>query len=159
MKFKRVAVGGTFDYLHDGHMAILAKAFEAGERVVIGITSDEMQPAKDLAGIQPLSVRRKALEDALHSRGWMERAEICVISDPFGPAIDDEKLEAIVVSPETRPRAEELNKLRASRGLAPLHIIEIPFVLAEDGSPISSIRIRYGEMDTHGRLLKRQELA
>ncbi len=159
MKFKKVAVGGTFDYLHDGHIAILAKAFEVGERVVVGITSDEMYPAKDVAGIQPLSVRRRALEETLRSRGWMDRAEICVISDPFGPAIDDEKLDAIVVSPETRPRAEELNKLRTSRGLAPLHIIEIPFVLAEDGSPISSIRIRYGEMDIHGKLLKRQELA
>jgi pantetheine-phosphate adenylyltransferase len=155
MKFKKIAVGGTFDYLHDGHVAILAKAFELGEHVLVGITSDEMQLVKDSAGIQPLEVRKPALLELLRSRGWLERAEVHVISDPFGSAIDDTDLEAIVVSPETKQRAEELNELRASRGLRTLEIIQIPFVLAEDGTPISSIRIRYGEIDVHGKLLKR----
>jgi len=155
MKFKRIAVGGTFDYLHDGHLAILAKAFELGGHVLIGITSDEMQLVKDSAGIQPLEVRKQALLELLRSRGWLELAEVYVISDPFGPTIDDPELEAIVISPETRRRAEELNELRASKGLRTLEIIQIPFVLSEDGTPISSIRIRYGEIDIHGKLLKR----
>jgi pantetheine-phosphate adenylyltransferase len=38
--------------------------------------------------------------------------------------------------------------------LKPLEVVEIPFVLAEDGKPISSIRIRYGEIDVHGKLLR-----
>jgi len=155
MKFKRIAVGGTFDYLHDGHVTILAKAFELGGHVLIGITSDEMQLVKDSAGIQPLEVRKQALLELLRSRDWLELAEVYIISDPFGPTIDDPELEAIVVSPETRRRAEELNELRASKGLTTLEIIQIPFVLAEDGTPISSIRIRYGEIDIHGKLLKR----
>lgn len=158
MKFEKVAVGGTFDYLHDGHVAILAKAFELGDRVLVGITSDEMQLVKDAAGIQPLEVRKQALLELLRSRGWLERAEPHVISDPFGPAVDDSELEAIVASSETAGKAKELNKIRASKGLAPLEIIEIPFVLAEDGAPISSIRIRYGEIDVHGKLLKRHDL-
>lgn len=155
LRFKKVAVGGTFEFLHDGHIAILTKAFEVGERVLVGITSDEMGLEKDSVGIQPLGVRMQALRDLLVKRGWIKRAEIYVISDPFGPALDDPKLEAIVVSPETRPRAEELNRIRASKGLRKLQVIEIPFVLAEDGTPISSARIRYGEMDEHGRLKKR----
>jgi len=159
MKYKKIVVGGTFDYLHKGHRAILAKAFELGERVLIGICSDEMELVKDSAGIQPLDVRRRSLEEVLHSRGWLERAEIQVISDPFGPAASDAELQVIVVSPETRPRAEELNRLRASRGLSTLEIVEIPFVLAEDGTPISSIRIRYGEMDSRGRVLKPPQVA
>jgi pantetheine-phosphate adenylyltransferase len=155
MKFKKIALGGTFDYIHDGHLAILAKAFELGEHVLIGITSNEMQLVKDSAGIPPLEVRRRELLDVLSHHNWSERAEVYIISDPFGPAADDPELEAIVVSPETKPRAEEINRVRTSKGLKQLEIIDIPFVLAEDGLPISSIRIRYGEIDVHGKLLNR----
>jgi len=156
MRFKKVVVGGTFDYLHDGHVAILSKAFEVGERVLVGICSDEMQLLlrKDSAGVQPLEVRMKALLELLKAKNWQERAEIQVISDPFGPAAERQELDAIVVSPETRARVGELNELRGSKGLAALDIVEIPFVLAEDGHPISSIKIRYGETDTHGKRLK-----
>lgn len=40
----KVAVGGTFQYLHDGHARLIEKAFEiAGSgKVYIGLTSDEM---------------------------------------------------------------------------------------------------------------------
>jgi pantetheine-phosphate adenylyltransferase len=155
MKFKKIAVGGTFDYIHDGHLAILAKAFELGEHVLIGITSSEMQLVKDSAGIPPLEVRRRELLEVLSSHGWVGRAEVYIISDPFGPAVDNPELEAIVVSPETRQRAEEINKFRNTKGFKQLEIIDIPFVLAEDGLPISSIRIRYGEIDVHGKLLNR----
>ena len=155
MKFKKIAVGGTFDYIHDGHLAILAKAFELGEHVLIGITSSEMQLVKDTAGIPPLEVRRRELLEVLSSHDWVVRAEVYIISDPFGPAVDDPELEAIVVSSETRPRADEINKFRNTKGFKQLEIIDIPFVLAEDGLPISSIRIRYGEIDVHGKLLNR----
>ena len=40
-KFKKVAVGGTFDELHRGHKVLLQKAFEIGDRVLIGLCDDE----------------------------------------------------------------------------------------------------------------------
>jgi pantetheine-phosphate adenylyltransferase len=158
LKFKKVAVGGTFDHMHDGHKALLRKAFEVGERVVVGICSDEMNLVKDSAGIRPLEERMSKLRDFLQSEGFLERAEIVLISDPFGPALEDGTFDSIVVSGETRPRAEELNRLRAKKGLKELEIVEIPFVLAEDGLPVSSVRIRYGEIDEHGKLLKKSFL-
>ena len=39
---RTVAVAGTFDVLHDGHRALLRRAFESGDRVVVGITTDRM---------------------------------------------------------------------------------------------------------------------
>ncbi len=153
MKFKKVAAGGTFDHLHDGHVALLEKAFEIGECVYIGICADEMVKVKG-CGVQPLEQRLSSLHQILGERGFGGRAEVVVIYDPHGPAATDPNLEAIVVSPETKKRAEEINERRRASGLRELWIVEIPFVLAEDGEPISSTRIRAGEIDVHGKLLK-----
>ena len=53
----RVCLGGTFDLLHAGHEALLAKAFAIGDKeVIIGITSDAM--AKRTRGtVNPLERR------------------------------------------------------------------------------------------------------
>ncbi|MBC7218532.1 MAG: phosphopantetheine adenylyltransferase [Hadesarchaea archaeon] len=160
MKFRKVVIGGTFDYLHNGHLALISKAYEVGERVVIGICSDEMQQLlmKDSAGIQPLAIRLWRLLNELHNRGWLERTEVNILSDPYGTAVSDRNINAIVVSPETKVRAEEINRIRISKGLHPLEIVVVPFVLAEDGKPISSIRIRYGEIDIHGKKLNRSRI-
>ena len=39
-KYKRAAVGGTFDILHVGHKHLLGNSFQISEEVVIGVTSD-----------------------------------------------------------------------------------------------------------------------
>ncbi|MFP4006087.1 MAG: phosphopantetheine adenylyltransferase [Candidatus Hadarchaeia archaeon] len=150
---EKVAVGGTFDFLHDGHKAILSKAFQKGKEVMIGLVSDRMRLKKDAAGIKPLEERRKDLEHYLEKRGWLERSDIRVIYDSVGPAADESCLEAIVVTEETRGGAEKINEIRKDNDLDPLEIIEIPLVLADDGKPISSIRIRYNEIDKQGNLI------
>lgn len=157
MKYEKVAVGGTFDYLHDGHKAIISKAFEVGQNVQIGIVSDKMELEKDSAGIQSLEKRCEKLKDFLKERNWLDRAEFKKLNDRLGPAVDDEDLEAIVVSAETRPNANRINDLRSERQLTPIEIVQIPFVLADDGKPISSIRIRYGEIDIHGNVMKEEK--
>jgi len=154
MKYEKVAIGGTFDYLHDGHKAIIETAFEKGESVLIGIVSDHMELKKDSVGILPLEDRKELLEEYLEDMGWLDRAEICVIDDPYGPAASDSDLGAIVVTEETIANAKKINELREKEGLDSLEIIKIPLVLADDGEPISSIRIRYGEIDVHGKLRK-----
>ncbi len=41
-KYRSIAVGGTFDQIHKGHRALLSRAFDNGQQVFIGLTSDEL---------------------------------------------------------------------------------------------------------------------
>ena len=154
--FSLVAVGGTFDMLHEGHKALLRKAFEVGRRVVIGLTTDELVAQLGKAhDVAPYEERLWELLHFLIEERVLHRTQIVALNDPHGPAAWDEGLEAIVVSEETRGKAEEVNKLRMGRGLKPLDVVVVPLVLAEDGKPISTSRIRAGEVDREGRLLRR----
>jgi len=158
--FTTVAVGGTFDKLHKGHKELLRAAFKLGRKVVIGLTSDEMvAQSKSDVKIDPLSKRRENLESWIKEERMDELAEydVVVINDVYGTAIHDEKLEALVVSEETYERATMINKIRASKGLKQLVIVVVPLVLAYDGKPISSTRIRRGEIDAEGRPLARAQ--
>ncbi|MEM0217434.1 MAG: phosphopantetheine adenylyltransferase [Candidatus Nezhaarchaeales archaeon] len=154
--FNLVAVGGTFDRLHRGHKELLRTAFNIGRKVVIGITSDEMVArSKSNAKINSLEKRREVLERWIKEEGLCDLAdyEIVVINDVYGVTIYDEKLETLVVSEETLERALTINKLRRDRGLRPLTIVVVPMVLAYNGKPISSTRIRRGEIDQEGKPL------
>ncbi|MCS7102864.1 MAG: phosphopantetheine adenylyltransferase, partial [Candidatus Korarchaeum sp.] len=62
-----------------------------------------------------------------------------------------EEADVIVVSTESYERALIVNERRKRKGLKELKIVVLPLVLAEDGKPISSSRIRRGEVDLEGR--------
>ncbi|MFX1519202.1 MAG: phosphopantetheine adenylyltransferase [Promethearchaeota archaeon] len=157
-KYSVVGLGGTFDRLHKGHKALLQKAFEIGEHVLIGITSEEMLSGKDNAKkIQPYTQRVKNMENHLKTNGLLQRAKIVKLSDRYGPAITMPEMEAIIVTEETRPTAEEINNIRKANRLVPLAIISVPRVLADDGLPISSSRIRAGIIDKNGEVPKKHE--
>lgn len=134
-KFKYVCVAGTFDGIHVGHEALLNRAFDAGERVLIGITSDEYvlryKSLKSPKVPKSLTKRKQDLIGWLAAHGYAsDRYEIIPIDDPFEPAASDPTLDALVVSEETRDRGEELNALRKSRGFKPLTLIVIPMIPA-----------------------------
>lgn len=150
MKFKNVAVGGTFDHFHKGHEKLLNKAFEVGHNVLIGVTSDEFGGKK--GNIEPCSKRILHLEEFLQK--FDSRYSVKRLEEPFGPTTDDAEIDAIVVSKETKPTAEKINEVRREKDMNPLQIFIIDFVLADDGKPISSTRIRNGEIDSNGKVLK-----
>ena len=153
-KFKKVAVGGTFDELHSGHKALINKAFEVGEKVVIGLSSDEFVLKMGKPHITaPYNERCKELKDYLEELGLAERSEIVPLNDPFGLTISSRGLEALVVSQETGRTAEKINERRQNSGLAPLEIVIVNMVPAENSAPISTTRIRSGEIDRKGHIL------
>jgi pantetheine-phosphate adenylyltransferase len=150
MKYKNVAVGGTFDHFHRGHEKLLNKAFDIGNYIMVGVTSNEFGGRK--GNIEPCSKRMSELEEFLqkfNSRYTLKRLE-----EPYGPTVHDPEIDAIVVSNETEPVAHKINEIREQKGIKPLKIFVISWVLAEDGKPISSTRIRNGEIDRNGKVLK-----
>ncbi len=147
----RVAVGGTFDPLHDGHKALLMKAAKLSKegQMVIGLTSDEMAGNKNHE-VDNYRSRYDELMKFMHGLGVSPL--IVMLDDPYGPTISDD-FDYLIVSPETLPVAEEINRIRTKKNLKLLKIVLVDYVLAEDGLPISSTRIRRGEIDNHGKLL------
>ena len=155
-QFKVVAVGGTFDELHKGHKALLLKAFEVGEQVLVGLCTDEFVAKMNKPHIvAPYEGRLSELKAFLKEHGLTERAKILPLNDVYGVTLQKGCLEALVVSRETEPTAKRINEERAKRGLEPLDIIVIDMVPAENHKPISTTRIRKGEIDREGHLIKR----
>ena len=148
--YKKIAVGGTFDKFHRGHEVLIKTAFDMGEEVLIGITSDSFASNKN-HDIEPCSVRISKLREFVNR--FNKPYEIKEIFDVFGTADKDPDLDAIVVSEETEKSADIINQERRKNNLNPLDVIVISWVLAEDYRPISSTRIRKKEIDWSGKLL------
>ena len=151
-----VALGGTFDPVHDGHRKLFERAFELGD-VTIGLTSDALAPKTRSVDrhVRPYDERKATLEDELaaiapeYDRGF----EIRTLESPTGIATEPQ-FDYLVVSPETKGGGERINEIRRERGHDPLEIVVVPHVLAEDGDIISSTRIFQGEIDEHGSVVE-----
>lgn len=154
-KFRKVAVGGTFDEFHKGHRRLLAKAFEIGEIVLIGLCTDEFARKMGKPHMTaPYEVRLRELQDFMKKSKINAKTEIIPLNDPYGNTLTDKCIEALVVSEETEKTALKINQERNQRQLPPLKIITINMVPAENYKPISTTRIREGEIDREGHLLK-----
>jgi len=156
-KSRTVGVGGTFDELHKGHRALLVKAFEVGDHVVIGMSTDEFVRTMGKPHLTASYRQRlRDLKNFLGEHGLLQRVEIIPISDAYGGVLLSKgPIEALIVSRETEPTAVKINEKRQGIGLTPLQIIVIDMIPSENHSPISTTRIRRGEIDREGHLLKR----
>ena len=155
-KFTTVAVGGTFDELHKGHKTLLLEAFNVGEHVQIGLCSDNFVKRLSKPHLTAsYDQRLRELEVFLRQNGLQERAYVVCIDDPFGVTLSDRSIEALIVSKETEPIALVINRRRVEAGLIPLQILTIDMIPSENHFPISTTRIRCGEIDREGHLLRK----
>ncbi len=154
-KFRKVAVGGTFDEFHRGHKVLLMKAFEIGGHVLIGLCSDEfVEKMGKPHATASYEERLKELRGFLKVLGLSDKAEIVSLNDPYGVTVTDRCIEALVVSEETEKTALKINQKRSEAQLPPLTIVTISMVPAENYEPISTTRIREGEIDREGHILR-----
>jgi pantetheine-phosphate adenylyltransferase len=149
-----VATGGTFDEIHIGHIALLAKAFEVGNKVIIGVSSDEFAKKRGKRLNHDFDERVARLKKIIRKEFGDVNYEIAKLEGDFGPAVTSGDVGALVASSETGNKGKTLNEIRTKKGLKPAKVIMVELIRAEDGSPISSTRIRAGEIDSKGRLLK-----
>jgi pantetheine-phosphate adenylyltransferase len=147
-----VAVGGSFDPLHDGHKVLLGKACELSRNgeLLIGLTSDEMVKKKGHK-VRDYKSRLSDVRRFILAQG-IDPA-IVRLDEPYGPTVNDD-FDFIVVSPETLPGALKINEIREKKALRHIKIVLVDYVLAQDGFPISSTRIAKGEIDEHGNILR-----
>ena len=150
--FELVAMGGTFDIIHSGHMALLNKAFSISTKVIIGVTSDQLAVKKGKNPENDYSKRISLLKSTIEENFPDSVYEISKLENEFGPAVLEESVKALIVSEETSDKGTLLNKLRAERNLPPVKIVVVPMVLAKDGKAISTTRIKNSEIDSHGNL-------
>jgi pantetheine-phosphate adenylyltransferase len=151
-----VAAGGTFDEIHIGHIALLSKAFEVGNNVIIGVSSDEF--AAKTKGKNKVNhnydQRVLNLKAIIQKKLGSVSYEISKLDNEYGPIVTSGKVEALIASTETARKGDKINEIRSKNGLPPIATISVDLIRAEDGTPISSTRIRKGEIDPYGKTLK-----
>lgn len=157
--YNLVVCGATLDHFHKGHEGYLRFALSKAQRMLLGLTSDAFAQTKPLnQTIEPYEERKAALLTFLEKENVTDRVTIEPIDDAFIPkAWDSLPIEAIVVSVETRKGADSVNEHRLAHGQKSLEVITCAMELADDGKPMSSFRIRNGEINRRGKLFVRPE--
>ncbi len=150
MHFEHVVVGGTFDVFHNGHKDFLQSAFRVARRVTVGVTSDEMAVAFGKTAFYPYEKRESDVRDFLQKSKLGTSWQILKIHDVFGTTTGDTTIDAICVTENTYDGAVKINEARKNLKMKPVEIVQLPLSLASDGKPISSTRIRAGEINQDG---------
>ena len=157
-KFRFACTGGTFDRIHKGHEALLKKAFAVAERVLIGLTSDKMvrRTKKFHENAKPYAKRKKELVAFLRKNRFLKKSRVVTLNDVCGPTVAKKNsCDCIVTSRKTLAGALEINKRRRKNKLKPLPIVFVKTIDSEDLKPISSTRVRKGQINRAGRVFER----
>ena len=151
--FDTVATGGTFDILHKGHYILLLKAFEVGNHVIIGLSSDNYANQKKKKIANDYTIRLKNLRKFIKEKFNKSNYSIYELNNFYGPTVLNREVQAIVTTESSKENCIKINALRESKNIIKLEIVIVPLVEDHEGKVISSTRIRQGEIDINGSKL------
>ncbi|CAN6654524.1 phosphopantetheine adenylyltransferase [Trichomonascus vanleenenianus] len=151
-QYNVVAVGGTFDHLHDGHKLLLTlSGYICREMLVVGVTGPELLKNKKYAeAMQSYARRRTSVEDFVGYVFPALKVHCEMINDVYGPTATMPEIEALVVSKETRSGGDAVNKMRREKNWKELDIHEVQLVGCSDGddeTKLSSTELRRIELE------------
>lgn len=155
-----VAVGGTFDHLHDGHKILLQlTSFCASTKIIVGVTGDELLKGKKFREfLEPLSFRmnsvRKFLQQIMNQG---QRFEIYQINDVCGPTGYLRAIDALIISHETTLGAAFVNKVRSEKGYGELKVVSAD-VVGGDGNAENNWKGKLSSTDLREIELKKRRL-
>ncbi|KAF7796694.1 hypothetical protein EIP86_007877 [Pleurotus ostreatoroseus] len=132
--FPVVALGGTFDHLHAGHKILLSMAaWIARDTLIVGVTDDALlQKKANKDVLQSIGVRMTVAKAFLRLFRPQVQYEMVPITDVYGPTGWEPNIQALVVSKETLPGAEAIEKHRKEKSLPPLHRFVIDVISHSD---------------------------
>lgn len=81
---KRILTYGTFDLLHIGHVSIIKRAKSLGDKLIVGLSSDEFNSLKGKKAVYSYQERKEILES-------LEDVDLVIKEDSWEQKIDDIK--------------------------------------------------------------------
>ena len=146
--FELGLIGGTFDRFHKGHISLINQSLRYCNRLEIWITSDTIANIKD-PRIKSWETRHEEIQTFVENN-FPSRVIFGKLKDSFGPAPTHDLAEVIFCTEDNKKNCEVINVKRLQNSLSELRIVELELENAWDKKPISSSRIRIGEIDRNG---------
>ena len=145
-----VALGGTFDRLHPGHKMLLTQAALAtAKKLRVGITGPKLLVNKKNAEmLQSFEDRCQAATDFLRTLRPDLDLEVVELEEKSGGTNAIAEVDAMVVSPETAPVLDVINKERQEKGFKDMAPVVIEFLGGDSNETrISSSKLRQIEIN------------
>ena len=138
--FHHVALGGTFDHTHNGHVLLLYTACYLSNKVTIGLA--EHPKKKHLELFWSFNKRKENIE-AITSHCTVNELNIVPLHDNYGPTSTDDSIDAVIASIETKTNTLQINTERRKNNLKDVCIVLIDTLPdTVHGGKLSSSKIR-----------------
>ncbi len=117
MKEKTVITYGTFDLFHVGHVRLLKRARELGDRLIVGVSTDTFNAIKGKKTIIPYAQRAEIVQSiryvdvVIPEKSWQQKVEdiqkfnvdVLVMGEDWKGKFDDlQKYCQVIYLPRTR---------------------------------------------------------